>query len=307
MALCVLSVLFVKLGGSGRHAAYWQLHDEEVLVTYLKIQTATEFVYMAGVTFPKVCILMLYLDIFVERKVRIMTKIVLGIVLANYFANGLIAPFTTCQPLAFKWDKTIPGGHCANLGAAYRYVSLPNIVTDLAILALPSTTLYRLQICRMRKIGIFLTFMAGGLGIIAAIARFVEFYTVDFESDPTYLGIDPEIYTVIEPNAYFICSCLPGIRPLVREMYMRSGLGSVISKIYQSSSSASKGLRLGDYNIPLGNPRGSHSTSISASKGSRYRSWGEDYSGFVRLDETVQADYFTNSTGRFATRGSFQV
>ena len=54
----------------------------------------------------------------------------------------MIAPFTICQRFAFKWDKAIPGGHCADLIAAYKYISIPNIVTDCAIVVLPFSTLW---------------------------------------------------------------------------------------------------------------------------------------------------------------------
>lgn len=142
---------------------YWMINDTSVIVPFLKIQTSGEFVYMAGVTFPKVAILILYLRVFVERKVRIVTWIVIGVVLTNWVAIGIIAALVTCQPFAFKWDKTIQGGHCGDLLAAYKYVSVPNILTDLAIAILPLSTLYHLQMSRTRKIGVSLTFMAGSL------------------------------------------------------------------------------------------------------------------------------------------------
>ena len=70
--------------------------------------------------------------------------------------------FTIFQPFSFKWDKSIDG-HCSDLLAAYRYISIPNILTDLAILILPLSTLWHLNMSRTRKAGVFLTFLAGGL------------------------------------------------------------------------------------------------------------------------------------------------
>ncbi|KAG6362557.1 hypothetical protein INS49_007649 [Diaporthe citri] len=163
LGLCINGILFVEVGGAGRHMVYWLINDPSVIVPFLKIQTSGDFVYMAGVTFPKVAVLILYLRVFVDRKVRIVTWIVIGVVLTNWVAIGIIAALVTCQPFAFKWDKTIQGGHCADLLAAYKYVSVPNILTDLAIAILPLSTLYHLQMSRTRKIGVSLTFMAGSL------------------------------------------------------------------------------------------------------------------------------------------------
>ncbi len=105
----------------------------------------------------------MYLNIFVERKVRIATKIAIAVIITNWIVTGIIGDFAMCQPFAFKWDKSIRGGHCLNLMASYRWISIPNILTDLAIIFLPFSTLYHLQITRIRKIGIALTFLTGGL------------------------------------------------------------------------------------------------------------------------------------------------
>ncbi|RYO85436.1 hypothetical protein DL764_009172 [Monosporascus ibericus] len=284
MGACVIGILLVQIGGAGRHMAYFLLNDPSTISMYLKLQTATEFVYMAGVTVPKVTILLLYLRIFTQREIRIITWIVIGVVVTNFFTSGVIVGFTICQPFAYKWDKTIPGGRCANLMAAYRLISIPNLLTDLAILFLPFYPLWHLQMNKTLKVGIFLTFMTGSLGIITAIIRFIGFYTVDLLSDPTYLSVDTMSYSVIEPGAYFICSCLPGIKPLLRVLYKKSGLTGASSRPSKSSATASNGL-----DIPLGNPSGSYKTSVSASKRPNFNK-DDDRTGFIRLEEEVRVD-----------------
>lgn len=143
--------------------AYYELNDPSAIILTRKLQTAVEFIYMAGVTIPKVTMLLLYLRIFTQRKVRVATWIVLGVVVTNYFTSGVIVSFTICQPFAFNWDKSIEGGRCAHLMTAYRLISIPNVATDLAILALPLHPLWHLPMSQTRKIGVILTFMTGGL------------------------------------------------------------------------------------------------------------------------------------------------
>lgn len=139
------------------------LNDPTAITRYLQLQTATEFVYMAAVTSPKVALLLLYLRIFAERRIRIVTWVVIGVVVANFFSSGVIVGFTICQPFAYKWDKSIPGGRCGDLTAAYRYISIPNLLTDLAIIFLPFSTLRSLQINKTQKFGLFVTFLMGSL------------------------------------------------------------------------------------------------------------------------------------------------
>ena len=141
--------------------AYWFLTDPTVIPTYLKIQTTAEFIYVAACLFPKLSVLVLYPRIFTERIVRIFTWIVIGVCVAHAIAN-IIASFTICRPFEFKWNKAIDG-HCSNVMASYRYVSLPHILTDVAILILPLSSLSALMMNKRRKLGIFLTFLMGGL------------------------------------------------------------------------------------------------------------------------------------------------
>ncbi|KKY32331.1 putative integral membrane protein [Diaporthe ampelina] len=209
LTLCITCILLQKLADGGRHVLYVLGTEPKKLETWLKIQTADEAIYMTSVTLPKVAILIMFLHIFVEKRVRLITKVVMVVVVLHWLASGIIVMFTICQPFSFKWDKSIDG-HCSNLIAAYRYISIPNILTDLAILVLPSSTLWHLNMSRTRKAGVFLTFLAGGLGIVTSIMRFIAFYDTNIDSDLTYLGVYTMIYTEAEACAYFICSCLPG-------------------------------------------------------------------------------------------------
>jgi len=155
-------LVLVDKGGAGRHFAYWLITDPPLLTTYLKLQTAAEFVYVAACLFPKLSILVLYLRVFTDRTVRICTWFVICFCVAHALAN-IIASFTICQPFAYKWNKTIEGGKCADVMASYRYVSLPHILSDIAILVLPLSSLSKLMVSKRRKVGIFLTFLMGSL------------------------------------------------------------------------------------------------------------------------------------------------
>ena len=166
-------------------------------------------------------------------------------------------------------------------------------------------------------------------GIIAATVRLVFFFTADLEADLTYNGVETVILTVVEPSAYFICSCLPGTRPLLRATYNRLGLGPWMKDRYgtrqrskfsagsSGTDAASAGGGGGGLGIALGNTGGRHIASVST-KGligrdsSRARGRGGSDGGgggyyaderghqFIRLDETVAVDH---ESGRSSTQG----
>ncbi|KAI1483326.1 hypothetical protein F4774DRAFT_426506 [Daldinia eschscholtzii] len=283
-----LGICILTFWGVGRHLAYWELHDPTVFETYLKLQLALEYIYMTDVTLPKVCILILYLRI-VDGRVKLMTRIVMGIVLVNYLVS-FITISALCQPFAYNWDKTI-NGHCVNLMAAFRYASLANIITDIAILAIPFPMLYNLQTSKVRKAGLLVTFLAGGLGIITAIARFVKYMEEDWTSDPTYGTVTSLVLGIIEPNAYFICSCLPGMRPLMRGLYQKFVSQNKVEEPHCYLSPPPRRMRYMGYDSAISNPFSSYKTSISAlQRPNDHSEWVED-PAVIQLDKTVQVDY----------------
>lgn len=152
----------VKIAGGGHHILYLET-NLEAIVNWLKIQTGDEIIYMTAVTLPRIAICALYLRIFIQKKVRILTWIVIMICALHWLGSGILAEFLLCHPYAYKWDKTIKDGWCGDTVSGFKYVSVPNLVIDVALIILPISSLYRLQISRPRKIGIFITFMTGCL------------------------------------------------------------------------------------------------------------------------------------------------
>uniref|UniRef100_A0A8H7N2Y7 Rhodopsin domain-containing protein n=2 Tax=Bionectria ochroleuca TaxID=29856 RepID=A0A8H7N2Y7_BIOOC len=308
LSLAILCHFFATDGGAGRHAAYWLLHNPATITKFLKYQTASQFIYMVGITLPKVALLILYLKVFADRKVIIATWVVMCLLIGLCFSS-VVALFAICQPFAYNWNKSIPGGHCGNFMAAYKYISIPNIVSDVAILLLPIPSLWSLNMSRWKKAGVFATFAVGGLGIITSIIRFVGFYRTNVGTDVTNNGGTTVIYTALEVAAYFICSCLPGTRPLARAIYQGAGLGTYINshfgswdKSKGSSSHATSGNSRSN-GIALNNMKGRHKTSVSTSMMSGPNQNQEEYDGraFIRLEESVHVDF---SSVRSSNRGS---
>ena len=132
------------------------------LQIWLKLIVAEEFLYLLSATVPKLAILCLYLRIFTTKPYRYAAYAIAGVMILNYIVDVIIA-LTMCKPIAYSWDKTIPGGYCGDIMAAYRYISVPNLVTDVAMLVLPLPVIWRLNTKLSQKIGLTLTFMTGSL------------------------------------------------------------------------------------------------------------------------------------------------
>lgn len=53
-------------------------------------------------------------------------------------------------------------------------------------------------------------------GLVTAIIRFHDFFTNDFDEDPTWTAVSLLIVTIAEPALYLIAACLLAMRPLLK-------------------------------------------------------------------------------------------
>lgn len=74
--------------------------------------------------------------------------------------------FLVCHPVSLLWDKTIVGGRCADIVAAYQIVSGLNLLLDVIIILLPMPILWNLQMPASKKLAISAIF---GFGIIICL------------------------------------------------------------------------------------------------------------------------------------------
>lgn len=153
--------VMVTHAGVGHHIAAVEMSDPAKVILWAKLLISIPIVYVLAVTLPKLAILSLYFKIFTQKTHRLICYTIAGILLASAFAN-IIAGALECVPIAKFWDKSLKG-HCINANAYFRWASLPNIITDIAMLALPLPVIWRLQTSRNVKIGLTITFITGSM------------------------------------------------------------------------------------------------------------------------------------------------
>ena len=131
------------------------------LVIFFKTIYSEDYLYLFSVMLPKLALLCLYLRIFIDMVYRYIAYGVAIVMFLNWLTGCLMA-LLICKPIAFNWDKTIPGGHCGNIMGAYIWASFPNILTDVVMLLLPLPVIWNLHTSRSQKLGLTLTFLVGG-------------------------------------------------------------------------------------------------------------------------------------------------
>ena len=88
---------------------------------------------------------------------------IVGAIVLGHGLGVLLAAIFQCSPIAHTWDRTIAGGSCFNQEAFYRYVSLPNIMTDVLILVMPLPYVWKLHTRIGQKVALTGVFLLGSL------------------------------------------------------------------------------------------------------------------------------------------------
>ena len=152
-----------QYGGLGRHQLAVIEENPYQLVTYAKLQVALTCAYIMAVTLPRLAIIALYLRFFNDKTYR-MLCFALGGVIAIFGLLATLITVTMCIPLKNFWSLTPPtSGHCIDINGWFKYGGLPNPIIDVAIILLPIGTVMNLKLANRDKLGLLLTFSAGGM------------------------------------------------------------------------------------------------------------------------------------------------
>jgi hypothetical protein len=143
---------------------HWiQENRPAAIVTYRKLQGVYLIPYALACTFSKLVILGLYQRVFIARRDRIISYALIAIV-SLWALSVVITDLVQCVPLAYLWNpEGHPGGHCFNVTEYWKWLSLPNILTDVAILLLPFPFVWKTQLPTRIKVGLAITFCTGSV------------------------------------------------------------------------------------------------------------------------------------------------
>ncbi|KAJ5809002.1 hypothetical protein N7474_010271 [Penicillium riverlandense] len=241
-----LYTYLVKRGAIGYHLKYVERNPERMVILGKGLYANEILDFPFTVTPAKISILLFYIRIFDVPRFRILASIVGAIVLCHGI-GVLFAAIFQCKPIAYTWDMAIPGGSCFDQEAFYRYVSPPNILTDILILIMPLPYVWKLHTRIGQKMALTGVFLLGSLGTVASVLRMTIFFQESAMTDPTWTSVKLGIWTILEGGVIIIAACLPAIWPLFSKMVPRRLL----------TNSSSKQLPRHQYNATPRTPKGS--------------------------------------------------
>ncbi|KAJ9631695.1 hypothetical protein H2203_000094 [Taxawa tesnikishii (nom. ined.)] len=196
-----IATLYGASIGLGRHG--YDIPPENT-VTYLKILLSIMLTYMWAMSAIKASILLFYYRLFnINRALRWTVYFTLCFVL-GWHVSYFFALIFQCTPVAYFWDRSIPGGHCVDHGALNNNTlsvsnSAFNVFTDLMCLIAPLPVLIKLRLSNDTVISVI------------RLAQLISGQTPDV----TWSNSLPALWTVLELNIACICACLPGLMPVI--------------------------------------------------------------------------------------------
>jgi hypothetical protein len=129
---------------------------------------ACQIAYKLTLNLTKLSILLLYLRIFPNPGFRVCVKLVF-VAISAYAFSTIVATILQCNPIARNWDRT-RNGSCIDLVAFWYANAIANIASDVVIVALPTRLVWRLQLPRAQKWGLYVILSLGLLFVFSCIS-----------------------------------------------------------------------------------------------------------------------------------------
>ena len=118
--------------------------------------------YPPVLSLSKASILLFYRRITPNRVFHIFIWVTMGCTVGLAVA-GLAADLLQCTPIAYFWDRFIPGGNCFDQAAFYFAAAGSSVLGDVWILVMPMPVFWGLQISLKRRLVLMSLFAVGFL------------------------------------------------------------------------------------------------------------------------------------------------
>ncbi|KAK4121368.1 hypothetical protein N657DRAFT_623734 [Parathielavia appendiculata] len=215
------SVILAAKRGLGRHE---RDIDPDKRSGLRRCEYVFSVLYNPVLMATKTSILLFYLRLSkqTQRTLRLASWATMGVVNVAGTVLTFINIFQ-CQPVRAAWDITVQRQRCIPLLTEFICSAPVNVVTDLAILALPIPVLTSMRLPPRQKTILVATF---ALGIFVTVVDVIRIYylqqAIDRAPTARYGQSDDFswnaslalMWSAVEVNVGIICACIPTLKPL---------------------------------------------------------------------------------------------
>ncbi|KAA8627922.1 hypothetical protein SMACR_06022 [Sordaria macrospora] len=206
--------------GFGQHI--WNIELLQDAITSARIVFSGGFFVFLGIAVAKASICLTLYNIARKKWQRWSLVFVAVSVLITKLLSGIFI-FVSCTPVQKRWNPMIKGT-CWDINVLCRYWSFSgawSAVTDLALVVLPWSIIWHLQVKRTEKILLGIVLSLGLLtGIVAAI-KTTYIKGSDLENDFTYAAADLVVWESAELGVAIIAISIPFGRLAVQHYFKK--------------------------------------------------------------------------------------
>ncbi|KAK6005792.1 hypothetical protein QM012_007434 [Aureobasidium pullulans] len=221
LAMCFvvpLSVCAYALNRIGMGKDMWFVsfgHITEVL----KIFYFAELLYLTAIGLTKISMLLFYLRIFPDWKLRRAIYAMIGVCL-TYIVVFVLVTALQCTPVNMAWLKWDGQHHgkCLDLNADGWASASINIILDLIVMTLPMKQLTVLNMSWQRKVGVIGMFLGGGFVTIVSILRLKYLIQFAHTENVTWDYLPVGYWSAVEAQVGIMVACAPAIRSLLAQI-----------------------------------------------------------------------------------------
>lgn len=185
-------VLYGLSNGEATHQFMVSL-DREIASN--KSSIATGWVTLITILLLKLSILALYHRLFGHLRPFTIAIYIVGSLTAIQTTVNLFIFTFQCKPVAYFWDRAIPGGTCLNFQHIIIGQAASDLATGLTVLLMPAPILWTLHMSGVKRIAIAVVFVIGGFTCISGLLRIPFILAID----------DYDIFWTLIPFSVFSC------------------------------------------------------------------------------------------------------
>ncbi|KAI4729851.1 hypothetical protein E4T49_02153 [Aureobasidium sp. EXF-10728] len=208
----------------------------------LEIFYFTELLYLTAIGLTKISMLLFYLRIFPDWKLRRAIYGMIGACLV-YIVVFVTVTALQCIPVNqawLKWDGEHKG-KCLNLNADGWASASLNIILDLIVIVLPMKQLTSLKMSWVRKLGVVAMFLGGGFVTIVSILRLKYLIQFAHTDNVTWDYLPVGYWSAVETHVGVMVACAPAIRSLQFQVRQKLWPKPVTqSSYYEDTKNSSK-------------------------------------------------------------------
>ncbi|WYZ35650.1 hypothetical protein EsH8_X_000297 [Colletotrichum jinshuiense] len=208
---CGIVIALMTTHGLGRHIVLLTPAD---ITEYLHMFYISLVFYNIALLAIKLSFLCQYYRIMAVPRMRRIYAVATVIVGAWSTSQLLIATFQ-CLPVEGFWDKSVKA-KCIPSQPQWYVNAAGNIITDVAVFALPLPIFWHLSLPRKQK---FLLMGIFSLGFFTVAISIVRIRYLDIPEDFTWANVDASLWSIGELASAITCACLPTLRPLLTTLF----------------------------------------------------------------------------------------